>query len=171
MTGVQTCALPIFVALLPEVTDDADAERVAARILDAMREPIFVAGQECFVTSSVGIAMFPRDGLSVVDLMRNSDVAMYSAKTAGRNASAVYGPQLAGRGREKIELESHLHKAIEREELVLHYQPKVDVRAAKMVGAEALMRWQRGGVLVPPGDFIPLRGRIFSSFKLSCCGR
>ena len=145
-----------FVALLPEVADDADAERVANRVLSAMREPIFVAGQECFVTASVGIALFPRDGLSLADLMRNSDVAMYSAKTAGRNASAVYSPQLAGQGREKIELESHLHKAIERNELVLHYQPKVDVRAAKMVGAEALMRWQRGGVLVPPGDFIPL---------------
>ncbi len=145
-----------FVALLPEVTDDADSERVADRILEAMREPIHVAGQECFVTASVGIAMFPRDGLNLADLMRNSDVAMYSAKTAGRNSSAVYSPQLAGRGREKIELESHLHKAIERDELVLHYQPKVDVRAAKMVGAEALMRWQRGGVLVPPGDFIPL---------------
>ena len=145
-----------FVALLPEVTDDTDAERVATRILDAMREPIFVAGQECFVTASVGIAMFPRDGLNLADLMRNSDVAMYSAKTAGRNSSAVYSPQLAGRGREKIELEGHLHKAIERQELVLHYQPKVDVRGAKMVGAEALMRWQRGGRLVPPGDFIPL---------------
>ena len=145
-----------FVALLPEVTDDADSERVADRILEALREPIHVAGQECFVTASVGIAMFPRDGLNLADLMRNSDVAMYSAKTAGRNSSAVYSPQLAGRGREKIELESHLHKAIERDELVLHYQPKVDVRAAKMVGAEALMRWQRGGVLVPPGDFIPL---------------
>ena len=145
-----------FVALLPEVTDDADSERVADRILEALREPIHVAGQECFVTASVGIAMFPRDGLNLADLMRNSDVAMYSAKTAGRNSSAVYSPQLAGRGREKIELESHLHKAIERDELVLHYQPKVDVRAAKMVGAEALMRWQRGGVLVPPGDFSPL---------------
>jgi len=145
-----------FVALLPEVTDEADAERVADRILEAMREPIYVAGQECFVTASVGIAMFPRDGLNLADLMRNSDVAMYAAKTAGRNAAAVYTPQLAGRGREKIELESHLHKAIERNELVLHYQPKVDVRAAKMVGAEALMRWQRGSVLVPPGDFIPL---------------
>ena len=121
-----------------------------------MREPIFVAGQECFVTASVGIAMFPRDGLNIADLMRNSDVAMYSAKTAGRNAAAVYSPQLAGRGREKLELESHLHKAIERGELVLHYQPKVDVRAARMVGTEALMRWQHGGVLVPPGDFIPL---------------
>jgi predicted signal transduction protein with EAL and GGDEF domain len=118
-----------FVALLPEVADERDAERVAQRILEVMREPIFVAGQECFVTASVGVAMFPRDGGSVADLMRNSDVAMYSVKAAGRNASAqMYGPQLAGRGREKLELETALHKAIERNELVLHYQPKIDVR-------------------------------------------
>jgi predicted signal transduction protein with EAL and GGDEF domain/DNA-binding response OmpR family regulator len=145
-----------FIALLPEVMDEEDAERVSRRILDTMREPIFVGGQECFVTASVGIAMYPRDGLSVADLMRNSDVAMYSVKSAGRNASAIYSPMLAGRGREKLELESALHKAIERNELVLHYQPKVDVRSARMVGAEALMRWQRGNTLVPPGDFIPL---------------
>ena len=145
-----------FVALLPEVADERDAERVASRILDLMREPIFVGGQECFVTASVGIALFPRDGVSVADLMRNSDVAMYSVKSAGRNASSLYRPALAGKGREKLELESALHKAIERNELVLHYQPKIDVRGAKMVGAEALMRWQRGGLLVPPGDFIPL---------------
>jgi len=145
-----------FVALLPEVTDETDAERVADRILDVMREPIFVGGQECFVTASVGMAMFPRDGTTVVDLMRNSDVAMYSAKAQGRNAAQLYRPALAGKGREKLELESALHKAIERNELVLHYQPKVDVRSAKMVGVEALMRWQRGAVLVPPGDFIPL---------------
>jgi predicted signal transduction protein with EAL and GGDEF domain/DNA-binding response OmpR family regulator len=145
-----------FVALLPEVVDESDAERVSMRILEAMREPILVGGQECFVTASVGIAMFPRDGASVVDLMRNSDVAMYSVKNAGRNDSAIYSPMLAGRGREKLELESALHKAIERNELVLHYQPKIDVRSARMVGAEALMRWQRGSALVPPGDFIPL---------------
>jgi len=145
-----------FVALLPEVSDESDAERVAARVLDVMREPIFVGGQECFVTASVGIAMFPRDGQTVADLMRNSDVAMYSVKAQGRNAALLYRPALAGKGREKLELESALHKAIERNELVLHYQPKVDVRGARMVGAEALMRWQRGGVLVPPGEFIPL---------------
>ena len=145
-----------FIALLPEVADEADAERVSQRILEAMREPVWVCGQECFVTASVGVAMFPRDGQSVVDLMRNSDVAMYSAKNAGRNASAIYSPMLAGRGREKLELETALHKAIERNELVLHYQPKIDVRSARMVGAEALMRWQRGATLVPPGDFIPL---------------
>jgi predicted signal transduction protein with EAL and GGDEF domain/CheY-like chemotaxis protein len=145
-----------FVALLPEVSDEGDAERVADRILDVMREPIFVGGQECFVTASVGIAMFPRDGATVADLMRNSDVAMYSVKAQGRNAALLYRPALAGKGREKLELESALHKAIERNELVLHYQPKVDVRGAKMVGVEALMRWQRGSMLVPPGDFIPL---------------
>ena len=145
-----------FIALLPEVSDEHDAERVSQRILEALREPVFVAGQECFVTCSVGIAIYPRDGLSVADLMRNSDVAMYSVKNAGRNASVIYSPMLAGRGREKLELESALHKAIERNELVLHYQPKIDVRSARMVGAEALMRWQRGNTLVPPGDFIPL---------------
>jgi predicted signal transduction protein with EAL and GGDEF domain/CheY-like chemotaxis protein len=145
-----------FVALLPEVSDDADAQRVADRILQALHDPVMVAGQECFVTASVGIATFPRDGQTLVDLLRNSDVAMYSVKSSGRNASATYSPSLAGKGRERIELESHLHKAIERDELVLHYQPKIDVRAAKMVGAEALMRWRRHGQLVMPADFIPL---------------
>ncbi|MGL6112855.1 MAG: putative bifunctional diguanylate cyclase/phosphodiesterase [Rubrivivax sp.] len=145
-----------FIALLPEIGDERDAQRVADRILEVMRDPVLVGGQECFVTASVGIAIYPRDGATVADLMRNSDMAMYSVKSQGKDASAVYSPQLAGRGREKLELESALHKAIERDELVLHYQPKVDVRLARMIGAEALMRWQRGGVLVPPGDFIPL---------------
>ncbi|HYN61069.1 MAG TPA: EAL domain-containing protein [Rubrivivax sp.] len=145
-----------FIALLPEINEDLDAQRVANRILEVMRDPVLVGGQECFVTASVGIAIYPRDGASVADLMRNSDVAMYSVKSQGKDASAIYSPQLAGRGREKLELESALHKAIERDELVLHYQPKVDVRSARMIGAEALMRWQRSGVLVPPGHFIPL---------------
>jgi PAS domain S-box-containing protein len=145
-----------FVALLPDVTEDRDAERVADRILEAMREPIFVSGQECFVTASVGIAMFPRDGGSVADLMRNSDVAMYTVKSAGRNASMLYNTHLSGRGREKLALESALHKALERRELVLYYQPKIDVHASKMVGMEALMRWKRGDQLVQPADFIQL---------------
>ena len=145
-----------FVALLPEVVDERDAERVAQRVLDVMREPIFIAGQDCFVTASVGIAIFPRDGQTMADLLRNSDVAMYAVKSQGRNAAALYTPQLAGQGREKLELESALHKALERNEIVLHYQPKIDVRGARMVGAEALMRWKRGGRLVPPAEFIPL---------------
>ena len=145
-----------FIALLPEVADEAEAQRVATRIVDTMRTPILVGDQECFVTASVGIALYPRDGLQVIDLMRNADVAMYAVKAQGRNAAVAYRPMLAGKGREKLELETALHKAIERKELVLHYQPKLDLRGARMVGLEALMRWQRGSVLVPPGDFIPL---------------
>ncbi|HPO18525.1 MAG TPA: diguanylate cyclase, partial [Rubrivivax sp.] len=105
-----------FIALLPEIGDERDAQRVADRILEVMRDPVLVGGQECFVTASVGIAIFPRDGGSVADLMRNSDVAMYSVKSQGKDSSAIYSPQLAGRGREKLELESALHKAIERDE-------------------------------------------------------
>ena len=156
LEGVARLGGDEFIALLPDVADEADAERVAQRILEALREPVWVVGQECFVTASIGISIYPVDGQSVADLMRNADVAMYSVKNTGRNNSAIYSPMLAGRGREKLELESALHKAIERNELVLHYQPKIDVRSARMVGVEALMRWQRGGVLVPPNDFIPL---------------
>jgi predicted signal transduction protein with EAL and GGDEF domain/DNA-binding response OmpR family regulator len=145
-----------FVALLPDVADERDAERVAQRILEALRAPMLVSGQECFITASVGIAVYPRDGNSVLDLLRNSDVAMYAVKGSGRNAATLYSPMLAGRGREKLALETALHKAIERDELVLHYQPKVDVRSARMIGAEALMRWQRGDQLVAPAEFIPL---------------
>jgi predicted signal transduction protein with EAL and GGDEF domain len=145
-----------FVALLPEVVDEADAEGVGQRILEVMREPVLLGGAEYFVTASVGVALFPRDGLNVVDLLRNADVAMYSAKSAGRNALQMYRPHLASKGREKLELESALHKAIERGELVLYYQPKIDTRARRMVGVEALMRWRRADRLVPPGEFIPL---------------
>jgi len=145
-----------FVALLPEVAGELDAERVAQRVLEVMREPIVVGGQECFVTASVGVAIYPRDGDSVVDLLRNADVAMYSVKGAGRNGSAVYTPALAGTGRGKLERETALHKAIERQELVLHYQPQIDVHAGRVVGTEALMRWMCEGKLQPPAEFIPL---------------
>ncbi len=149
-----------FVALLPEVATESDAERVASRILESMKAPIYVAGQECIVTASVGVALYPRDGLSVLDLMRNADVAMYSAKASGRNAAAVYAPNLVTASRERLEIEAALYKALERQELVLHYQPKVDVQQGCVVGAEALMRWKRAGRLLPPGDFIPLAEEI-----------
>jgi PAS domain S-box-containing protein len=145
-----------FMALLPDVANEHDAEAVATRVLDLMRDPILVGGQECFVTASIGIALYPRDGENAADLMRNADVAMHAVKAAGRNAMSRYSPALAGRGRAKLELESALHKAIDRDELVLYYQPKVDVRSARMVGAEALMRWRRGADLIAPSEFIPL---------------
>jgi EAL domain-containing protein (putative c-di-GMP-specific phosphodiesterase class I) len=104
----------------------------------------------------VGAGLYPRDGISVVDLLRNADVAMYAAKNAGRNASITYSPRLAARGPEALVLETALHKALERHELELHYQPKVDVTRSRMVGVEALMRWRRNGQLVSAGEFIPM---------------
>ncbi|RZS57249.1 putative bifunctional diguanylate cyclase/phosphodiesterase [Sphaerotilus mobilis] len=153
-----------FVVLLPEVPHEAAALAVGQKVLDALRQPVLLGGREYFVTGSVGLAMFPRDGISVVDLMRHADLAMYSVKGSGRNAMAVYQAQMGGRNREKLELESALHKALERGELVLHYQPKVEVGrdaegrsvVIRVIGVEALMRWQRAGVLVPPAEFIPL---------------
>ncbi|HEX5356614.1 MAG TPA: EAL domain-containing protein [Aquabacterium sp.] len=145
-----------FVVLLPEVTNDQEAMETARRILDALREPMIAAGQECFITASVGVAVFPAHGLNVADLLRNADVAMDLAKSQGRNTAQLYDPLLASKGRVRLDLDTALHKALERKELVLYYQPKIDVRTSRMVGAEALMRWQRGGQLVPPGDFIPL---------------
>jgi PAS domain S-box-containing protein len=145
-----------FVVLLPEITNEQEAMETARRVLDALREPMMAAGQECFITASVGVAMFPAHGLNVADLLRNADVAMDLAKSQGRNTAQLYDPQLASKGRVRLDLDTALHKALERNELVLYYQPKIDVRTSRMVGAEALMRWQRGGQLVPPGDFIPL---------------
>jgi diguanylate cyclase (GGDEF)-like protein len=146
-----------FMALLPEVADEGEAQRLAARILEALREPFLVGGQECFLTASIGIALYPRDGANAAELMKNADMAMHAVKAAGHNDATLYSPALAGgRGREMLELESALHKAIERNELVVHYQPKVNVRSARMVGAEALMRWNRGGELIAPSAFIPL---------------
>jgi predicted signal transduction protein with EAL and GGDEF domain/CheY-like chemotaxis protein len=145
-----------FVVLLPEVANEAEAIATAQLVLDALRAPMMAAGQECFITASVGVAVFPAHGLNVADLLRHADVAMDLAKAQGRNTVQLYDPQLASKGRVRLDLDTALHKALERQELVLHYQPKIDIRTSRMVGAEALMRWQRDGQLVPPGDFIPL---------------
>ena len=145
-----------FVVLLPEVANEAEATETAARILQALREPMMASGQECFITASVGIAVFPAHGLTVADLLRHADVAMDLAKTQGRNNAMLYDPQQASKGRVRLDLDTALHKALERNELVLYYQPKIDMRTSKMVGAEALMRWIRDGQIIPPGDFIPL---------------
>ena len=145
-----------FVVLLPEINGEADAMATANHLLEALREPMIAAGQECFITASVGVALFPAHGLNVADLLRHADVAMDLAKSQGRNTVMRYDPQLASKGRVRLDLDTALHKALERNELVLYYQPKVDVQTGRWVGAEALMRWRREGQLVSPADFIPL---------------
>jgi len=145
-----------FVVLLPEISDPGEAMSTAQRLLESLRAPMMAAGQECFITASVGVACFPAHGLNVADLLKHADVAMDIAKEQGRNAAMLYDPQLASKGRIRLDLDTALHKALERNELVLYYQPKIDVRTSQMIGAEALMRWMRDGKLVPPGEFIPL---------------
>lgn len=145
-----------FVAVLPEIASLQDVRRVAQRILEALRQPFLLVGQECFVTASVGLSVFPGDGETVVDLMRNADLAMYAVKAAGRDGAIAYDPHLSQRALERLELESALHKALERDELVMLYQPTVDASRSRVDSAEALMRWQRDGRLVMPGEFIPV---------------
>lgn len=145
-----------FVVLLPEVSSADEAMDVARRIQDNLRQPIMAVDQECFITASVGIACYPGHGASVADLLRHADVAMDLAKEQGRNTAMLYDPKLASKGRIRLDLDTALHKAMERQELILYYQPKIDTRTGQMTGAEALMRWQRDNKLVPPGDFIPI---------------
>jgi diguanylate cyclase (GGDEF)-like protein/PAS domain S-box-containing protein len=146
-----------FTVLLDRLRSPEDAARVAARIVQAMARPFAVAGNELFVSASVGIAVYPADGTDVDTLLKNADVAMYYAKDSGRNNYKFYSSELNARALERLNLERDLHRALERKELLLHYQPQVDAASGRVTGVEALLRWKhpaRG--LVPPGQFIPI---------------
>ena len=145
-----------FAVLLTEVAHPQQAQNVAERVLAVMRKPFMVGGRENFISASVGIARYPEDGIDVESLLRNADAAMYSVKAQGRNAIAAYRPELNLVDRKRWELEQALHKALEQDELVLHYQPQIDVRSGCVPGVEALMRWNHAGRLIAPGDFIPI---------------
>ena len=145
-----------FVVLLTEVGEPQQAYMVAERILAALRKPFNVGGHENFISASVGLARFPEDGPDVDSLLRNADAAMYSVKAAGRNDVRGYCPELNLVDRQRWELERDLHKALERGELELHYQPQVDARTGMIPGVEALMRWNHNGRAIAPGEFIPL---------------
>jgi EAL domain-containing protein (putative c-di-GMP-specific phosphodiesterase class I) len=130
---------------------------VAQRLVTQMSEPVSVLGTEVFVGASVGVATYPEDGSDIDTLLMNADTAMYRAKAAGRGGFQLYDRSMNARALDRLRMETRLRRAIERQEFVLHYQPRVDVVSGRIVGAEALIRWQhpeRG--LVPPGEFIPL---------------
>ncbi len=143
-----------FTVLLTDL-DHADvATKVAGRLLESLRQPVLCAGHEVFATVSIGIAIYPRDGNDADTLVRKADIAMYSVKASGRNGWRAFDSTMNTVSADRWRLETSLHHALQRDELVLHYQPKIDVSSGSIVGAEALMRWQRDGQLIPPADFI-----------------
>ena len=146
-----------FMLLLPVIATSDDAARIGERISHAIAQPVHSAGHELSITCSIGIALFPADGVSPDNVIKNAGTAMRHAKECGRNTTRFYSSELNARALQKLSLANELRYAIEREELRLFYQPKVDLASGIVIGAEALVRWQhpvRG--LVPPGEFIPL---------------
>jgi len=145
-----------FVILMPEVTESLDVAVAVRKILDAAAAPIDVSGREVHVTACVGVALFPGDGDSADSLLANAANALARAKKEGRDRFHFYVEAMNRGMNDRLDMESALRHALERKELVLHYQPRVDLRSGRIVAAEALVRWQRDGKLVPPNDFIPL---------------
>ncbi len=132
-------------------------DKLAQRVLDRLAEPFFVQGHEVFMTASMGIACCPDDAPNVIDLLRNADAALYHAKKEGGNIFSHYVPAMNEAAVERLMTKSKLKRAFERDQLLVHYQPKYNLETGEVCGAEALVRWElpeRGIIL--PSDFIPL---------------
>jgi diguanylate cyclase (GGDEF)-like protein/PAS domain S-box-containing protein len=141
----------------PRGDDRAAANKLARNVLDRLADPFFVQGHEVFMTASMGIAFYPQDAPNVIDLIRNADAALYSAKKSGGNDFRYYKPAMNEAAVERLMTKSRLKRAFERDELLVHYQPKYNIDTGEVFGAEALVRWElpdRG--LILPSDFIPI---------------
>ncbi|CAJ0684024.1 putative bifunctional diguanylate cyclase/phosphodiesterase [Ralstonia mannitolilytica] len=146
--------------VLAHVDEPEDAGTLADALLEAVREPFLAGGHELRVSTSIGIAMYPGDGANQHDLLTNADAAMYHAKGLGRNAYSFFEPSMNANVHQQLQLVQDLRLAIERNELVLYYQPKFHAPHGPIAGVEALVRWQhpvRG--LLPANEFIPLAER------------
>jgi diguanylate cyclase (GGDEF)-like protein len=146
-----------FAVILENLRDDDDegAQQVAEKMIAAMASPMIVDGQPLSTSCSIGISLYPADGRDSASLMKNADVAMYYAKEKGRNNYQFFSAEMNARAQERLSVENYLRLALKRNELVLHYQPRMKVASGELVGVEALIRWQhpRRGLLAP-GKFI-----------------
>jgi diguanylate cyclase (GGDEF)-like protein len=146
-----------FIIILSNVHHLSDVETVIKKIHAEFTQPLKLNGNDIVVTLSIGVSLYPQDGIDEESLLQASDTAMYSAKRNGRNQFRYYLPKMDSRGRELLTLEMELRQALEREEFVLYYQPQLDLSSRQITAVEALIRWQhtkRG--LIPPRDFIPI---------------
>ena len=147
----------IVTGLGPGGKGKSETDKLARNLLDGLADPFFVQGHEVFMTASMGIAYYPKDAPNVIDLIRNADAALYSSKKAGGNVFAYYVPEMNEAAVERLMTKSKLKRAFERDELLVHYQPKYNLETGEVFGAEALVRWElpeRG--LILPSDFIPI---------------
>ncbi|MDJ0939780.1 MAG: EAL domain-containing protein [Woeseiaceae bacterium] len=147
-------------AVIVEGLDSEDrnkTDKFAKQLLAKLADPFFVQGQEVFMTASLGIAFYPQDAPNVIDLIRNADAALYHAKKSGGNVHSYYSPEMNEAAVERLMTKSKLKRSFERDELLVHYQPKYNLETGEVFGAEALVRWElpeRGMIL--PSDFIPI---------------
>jgi diguanylate cyclase (GGDEF)-like protein/PAS domain S-box-containing protein len=146
-----------FTVLLADLKTPDAAAKIAQKVLDTIALPVQIEGTELFITTSIGIALFPSDGDTAETLLANADHAMYRAKDAGRNSYQMFTPAMNSRALERLSLENDLRHALDRGELELHYQPQINIASGRVTGVEALLRWNRPGFgLVGPKDFIPI---------------
>lgn len=145
-----------FTVLLPELRDRQDAALIADKFLKCLEEAFHLDGHELYISASIGIALYPEDGENMDDLVRHADIAMYQMKSIGKNGYSFYDRSMLDASEQKVLLENSLRKALENGELEMYYQPMIDIRTRKVIGAEGLMRWNHPvrGVL-SAGEFLP----------------
>ncbi len=146
-----------FVVILADMANLQDASTMASKIMHALKRPLTVGEREIDCSASIGLSVFPEDGTDYDTLLRNADAAMYRAKEAGRNTFRFYTADMNVEAMRKLNLETNLRRALARDELLLYYQPLLNLSSGKVADVEALLRWRgQDGKLIPPGEFIPL---------------
>jgi diguanylate cyclase (GGDEF)-like protein len=146
-----------FIVVMENVQSIAEVKLATDRMQSMLAKPILIEGQEIYVTASIGISLFPQDAKQAAPLIRNADVAMYRAKQIGRNCVHFYHPALDTHSLERLSLDSRLRRAVQRQEFVLHYQPKLNIHNGNICGIEALIRWVPApGQLLLPDEFIAI---------------
>jgi diguanylate cyclase (GGDEF)-like protein/PAS domain S-box-containing protein len=146
-----------FTFVLNDLKSIDEVARIARRILDSLSQPIAAGGHTLFINASMGVSLFPADDRNAEKLLRNADIAMYGAKERGRGSFQFFSAEMAAEAKARLDLEYDLRNALAQDELLLHYQPVVDLSRGCVEGVEALMRWQRAdGRLISPAEFIPV---------------